>query len=237
MIASGQSKKHVVIVGGGPGGLATAMQLAHEGVRVTLLEKQSWIGGRTATFTQDGFKFDIGPTFFLYPRVLSEVFASVGRDLMQEVPMTRLDPQYRISFGAGGRLDATPNLESMEEQIAVLSPTDRGAITRYIKDNRAKLDRFRVVLESAFQQSARLCSLPGVLKSLPMLKPWRSLATELNSYFKDPRLAIAFSFQSKVLGYVADALPKFVFDSFVSRVRTRRLSSARRLRPSQSTDG
>lgn len=199
MIARTRSKKHVVIVGAGPGGLATAMQLAHAGVRVTLLEKQSWVGGRTATFVQDGFKFDIGPTFFLYPRVLSEIFASVGRDLMQEVPMTRLDPQYRISFGAGGRLDATPNLESMEEQIAVLSPADRGAITRYINDNRAKLNKFRVVLESAFNSPLDLLS-PGVLRALPSLKPWRSLATELESYFQDPRLAIAFSFQSKYLG-------------------------------------
>lgn len=199
MISNGKVKKHVVIVGAGPGGLATAMQLAHAGVRVTVLEKQGWVGGRTATFTQDGFKFDIGPTFFLYPRVLSEIFAAVGRDLMQEVPMTRLDPQYRISFGAGGRLDATPNLASMEDQIAVLSPQDRGAITRYIKDNRAKLDRFRIVLESAFNSPLDLLS-PGVLKALPILKPWRSLAAELNSYFKDPRLAIAFSFQSKYLG-------------------------------------
>lgn len=182
MIAAGKKQKHVVIVGAGPGGLATAMQLAHAGVRVTVLEKQSWVGGRTATFTQDGFKFDIGPTFFLYPRVLSEIFASVGRDLMQEVPMTRLDPQYRISFGAGGRLDATPDIAAMEEQIAVLSPQDRGAITRYIKDNRAKLDRFRIVLESAFNSPLDLLS-PGVLKALPILKPWRSLATELNSYF------------------------------------------------------
>ena len=104
--------------------------------------------------------------FFLYPRVLSEIFASVGRDLMHEVPMTRLDPQYRISFGAGGRLDATPNLESMEDQIAILSPGDRGAITRYINDNRAKLDKFRIVLESAFNSPLDLLS-PGVLKGAP----------------------------------------------------------------------
>ncbi len=106
---SRQTKQQACCRGGaGPGGLATAMQLAHAGVKVTVLEKQNWVGGRTATFEQDGFHFDIGPTFFLYPRVLSEIFASVGRDLMQEVPMKRLDPQYRISFGAGGKLDATP---------------------------------------------------------------------------------------------------------------------------------
>ena len=122
------SLPHVVIVGAGPGGLASALQLAHAGARVTILEKQSWVGGRTATFEQHGFRFDIGPTFFLYPRVLQEIFRSIGLDLMSEIPMRRLDPQYRISFAAGGRIDATPDIAAMEEQIAQFSPQDRGAI-------------------------------------------------------------------------------------------------------------
>lgn len=197
---------HVVIVGAGPGGLAAAMQLAHAGARVTILEKQSWVGGRTATFQQAGFRFDYGPTFFLYPRVLQEIFASVGYDLMTEVPMRRLDPQYRISFGGrpqdgrvGGRIDATADLQAMEAQIATLSPQDEGALTRYMKDNRAKLARFRHVLESPFNSGWDLLS-PKVLAALPWVKPWRSLGNELASYFQDPRLQIAFSFQSKYLG-------------------------------------
>ena len=67
--------KRVVIVGAGPGGLATAMLLASSGVQVTVVEKHGRVGGRTATMEQDGYKFDIGPTFFLYPRVLREIFA------------------------------------------------------------------------------------------------------------------------------------------------------------------
>jgi phytoene desaturase len=39
-----------------------------------------------------------------------------------------------------------------------------------------------------------------MLPLLPLLGPWRSLGQELASYFSDPRLQIAFSFQSKYLG-------------------------------------
>lgn len=193
------SKRKVVIVGAGPGGLAAAMQLAKAGAEVTVLEKQTWVGGRTASMERGGFRFDIGPTFFLYPRVLKEIFASVGRDLAAEVPMKKLDPQYRISFGAGGKIDATPDLERLEQEIASLSPQDCGAITRYLKDNRKKLRRFRPILESPFN-SPRDLLRPRVLAALPSLKPWRSLGDELATYFKDPRLGIAFSFQSKYLG-------------------------------------
>ncbi len=190
---------HVVIVGAGPGGLASALQLAQAGARVTVLEKQSWVGGRTATFEQEGFRFDIGPTFFLYPRVLKEIFDSIGLDLMTEIPMRRLDPQYRISFASGGRIDATPDIAAMEEQIGEFSPQDRGSLTKYMIDNREKLARFRPILEAPFNSFRDLLS-PAFISALPWVKPWRTLGHELGDYFKDPRLAIAFSFQSKYLG-------------------------------------
>ncbi len=67
-------KKNVVIVGAGPGGLAAAMQLARAGCEVTVLERRDRVGGRTSAIEIDEFRFDCGPTFFLYPRVLAEIF-------------------------------------------------------------------------------------------------------------------------------------------------------------------
>ncbi len=191
--------RNVIVIGGGPGGLAAAMQLAHAGAKVTLLEAKSTLGGRCSLIEQDGFRFDLGPTFFLYPRVLKEIFQSVGRNLDEEVPMARLDPQYRITFGAGGKLDCTPNLEEMERQIVAISPKDAGALRRYMDENRTKLQKFRPILESPFNSALDLLR-PPVLAAAPMAKPWKTLGQELNSYFKDPRLTIAFSFQSKYLG-------------------------------------
>ena len=83
------------------------MLLAKAGVEVTVLEKQPRVGGRTSVIESDGYRFDLGPTFFLYPQILQEIFQAVGRDLFKEVPMTKLDPQYRLTFGAGGELNAT----------------------------------------------------------------------------------------------------------------------------------
>ena len=54
----------VAIVGAGPGGLASAMLLAREGVPVTVFERDPAVGGRTRTIhAPGGYKFDIGPTF------------------------------------------------------------------------------------------------------------------------------------------------------------------------------
>ncbi len=193
------ASRKVVVVGAGPGGLAAAMQLAQAGCDVTILERREDVGGRTSAIEIDGFRFDCGPTFFLYPRVLSEIFRSVGRDLMDEVPMKRLDPQYRLTFGGGGKLDCTPDMDEMERQIAEFAPDDVGALRRYMDDNRDKLEKFRPILESPFSSVLDLLR-PSVLAAAKHLHPFRSLGRELERYFSDPRLVIAFAFQAKYLG-------------------------------------
>jgi len=189
----------VIVVGAGPGGLASAILLAAEGLDVTVLERRDRVGGRTAALKAEGFRFDTGPTFFLYPRILEEIFAAAGRDLHREVDLIRLDPQYRIAFGDGARLDATPDVERMEREIARISPDDAGAFRRFLDDNRTKLEKFRPVLESPFD-SVRDLFRPALLDALPHLAPWRSLDRELGRFFSDERIRLAFSFQSKYLG-------------------------------------
>jgi phytoene desaturase len=175
------------------------MLLAKRGLDVTILEKQPRVGGRTSVIEGDGFRFDLGPTFFLYPQILQEIFQAVGRDMYQEIPMTRLDPQYRLIFGAGGELNATSDTERMVAEIAKLSPQDAPQFRRFMSENRSKLEKFAPCLRMPFTGWTSLLSA-RLLSVLPMLKPWKSLHAELASYFKDPRLQLAFTFQSKYLG-------------------------------------
>jgi len=190
----------VNIIGAGPGGLACAMLLARSGVRVRILERLAVPGGRTSTIsTPEGFRFDLGPTFFLYPRILEEIFTSCGYNLRQEVEMVRLDPQYRLVFGAGGELLATPDVDRMEAAVSRLSPLDRGSFTRFMEATRKKFASFAPFLEQPFESWLDLAN-PDLLKVMPMLKPWRSLDAELGTFFSDERIRLAFTFQSKYLG-------------------------------------
>ena len=188
-----------VIIGAGPGGLAAAMILAHAGVQVDVLERLDRPGGRCGAWTQGGFRFDVGPTFFLYPRILQEIFQSVGKTLEHEVPMTRLDPQYRLVFGQGGEVLATSDVPEMQRQMARFSPADAARLPAFLAENRAKLEAFAPVLENPFPSWTGLFR-PEMLKLLPLLRPWASLDQELRRHFQDPRLRLAFGFQSKYLG-------------------------------------
>ncbi|MEO8043816.1 MAG: NAD(P)-binding protein, partial [Spartobacteria bacterium] len=144
------STREVVIVGAGPGGLAASILLAAAGVRVRILERLPIVGGRTSTIEAEGFKFDLGPTFFLYPRILDEILRTAGTSLQAEIEMVRLDPQYRLTFGAGGEIDCTPERAEMERQIGTLAPNDVPGFGRFLEDNRRKLALMQPCLESSF---------------------------------------------------------------------------------------
>jgi phytoene desaturase len=194
------NSQDVLIVGAGPGGLASALLLAHSGVKVTMLEKCSEVGGRTKVVDFDGFKFDRGPTFFHYPEVIEEIFQAIGRDAHSDLGLIPLDPSYRLTFGAGGYIDATSNLDQMTERIRELSG-DKSAegFEKYVLENRKKLEFSRVCLQTPWKGPTDLLS-KRALKVATILKPWASVASDLSRLFDDERVRLAMSFQTKYLG-------------------------------------
>ena len=196
----GDRRQNVIVIGAGPGGLASALLLAAKGVDVTLYERETALGGRTRTFgTPEGFRFDVGPTFFLYPKVLAQIFAACGERLEDHVVLKRLDPQYRLVFEGAGELSATPDIAKLTAEIARLAPDDAKQVARFFAHGRAKLKLFEPVLEQAFHTRRSLVSR-AMLAALPKLQPLTTVDGELRRFFKDPRVRLAFSFQTKYLG-------------------------------------
>lgn len=191
--------KKVLIIGAGPGGLAAAMLLRHAGAQVTVLEARDRVGGRTSTLEMDGYRFDLGPTFFMYPRILTDIFESCGLQLDEFVEMKPLDPHYRLHFEGAGSLTASRDHEFMEAQIRELAPADVGGFQRYLANNRKKLQAFSPVLQQPF--SSLLSAMnQRMITALPYFHLRRSVEQDLSSFFSDARLRLAFSFQSKYLG-------------------------------------
>lgn len=194
------AKRHsAIVVGAGPGGLAAAMLLAAQGADVTVYEKDELVGGRTKTLLADGYRFDIGPTFFLYPQILEGLFARCGLKLADYVELRRVDPNYRLIFEEGPQIHVSSDIAKLEGEIAKLNPRDATAIRRFITRNQAKLKAFTPILQRPFSSLLDYLA-PDVLKALKPLLPLGSVDGELRRYFRDPRVRLAFSFQTKYLG-------------------------------------
>jgi phytoene desaturase len=95
----------VVVVGGGVGGLMTAIRLRVAGHAVTVVERNHAVGGKLAAFERDGFVFDVGPSLVTLPHLYDDVFRLAGTSLDEQLTMVRLDPQFRYSWRDGSRLD------------------------------------------------------------------------------------------------------------------------------------
>ena len=128
---SRNSKDNVVVIGGGLGGLSAACTLSARGHRVTLLERNAWLGGKAAVLEAQGFRFDMGPTILTLPSVLRRIFSEAGRELEAELPLVHLDPQWRCFFEDGSRLDLTKDVAAMAAALDRYAPgTESGSSYR-----------------------------------------------------------------------------------------------------------
>ena len=194
----------VAVVGAGPGGLSSAVLLAASGLRVTLYEAEDAIGGRTGRERVGDFAFDRGPTFFLMPYVLEEIFGAAGKRLADHAELIRLDPMYRLIIGdrergEPWRVDATQDVEEMTRRIAAIHPPDAANFPRFIRDNRAKLAAAEPILRRPIRSPLDLMT-PDAMRAAPHIRPHLSVHQLLSKYFQHPAVRLAVSFQSKYLG-------------------------------------
>lgn len=191
--------KKVIIVGAGPGGLAAGMLLSSQGYEVEIFEKQNFIGGRTSSFTIDGFTFDLGPTFLMMKDVLEELFAKSGRDINDYIDIKEIDPLYRIVYGDGREFYPSRNEEKMISEISRLFPGNEAGYCKFMEKESKKFKILYDCLRETFF-SPKDFFKKELLRAIPHLGINVSLFDVLGDYYNEDELKMAFTFQAKYLG-------------------------------------
>ena len=62
------------------------------------------IGGRNSYIKENGYTFDIGPTFLMMPFILEEIFEETGKNLHNYIDLHMVDPYYKLYFTDGNTL-------------------------------------------------------------------------------------------------------------------------------------
>ena len=195
----------VVIVGGGPGGVASALLLASRGVEVHLYEKHDRLGGRTGSHEIDGYRFDIGPTFLMMKSLLDRIFTEAGKDSADYLEFTRLDPMYELRFD-DEVFRASGKTENTKAEIERLFPGQGERMDVFLKKEKARFSKLLPAFERDFSTALKSLS-PDLLPALPHLSLGSTVFDNLKKYFSDDKLALLFSFQSKYLGMSAWECP------------------------------
>ncbi|TDQ42084.1 phytoene desaturase family protein [Aureibacillus halotolerans] len=190
--------KHIVIVGAGPGGLACGMQLAAAGMKVSIYEKQPYVGGRNASLTIGDYTFDLGPTFLSMPSIVKELFQAADKRMEDYLWLIELDPLYRLVF-QDESIVMYRDKQKMKAAMQAFSPRDVNGYEEFMNAVRKKWYALLPVLQNkhdSFLDYGRF----RFLKALPHLSIGKSVHDVLSDYFHDERVKTAFSFQSKYLG-------------------------------------
>ncbi|MFZ4546040.1 MAG: phytoene desaturase family protein [Bacteroidales bacterium] len=199
--------KKVIVIGAGFSGLSSASVLAQAGFDVTVLEKNSTPGGRARKFSENGFTFDMGPSWYWMPDVFEKYFALFNKVPADYYQLRRLDPSYRFYFGKNEIVD----MPSTFSQIVELFEREEvGAGNQLIKFLKEAEYKYTVAM-SKFVYKPGLSILefvrPELLASVFRLQMLQSFDSHLKHHFKSPKLRQMLEFPILFLGGTAKNTP------------------------------
>ncbi len=187
-----------LVVGAGFGGLAAAIRLSAMGYRVQVLEKLDGPGGRAYVRRQDGFTFDGGPTIITVPFLFEELWGLCGRKLSDDIDLRLMDPFYRVRFDDGTHFDYSGDPERMRAEVARVSPDDVAGFDKFVAEADLCYQLgFEALGCKAFDS---IFDLLAALPSMARMRAWRTMHGLVASYFKHPKLRMAMSLQTLLIG-------------------------------------
>ncbi|WP_254840730.1 phytoene desaturase family protein [Natronomonas marina] len=179
----------VVVVGSGFGGLSTACYLADAGLDVTVLEKNEQLGGRASVLETDGFRFDMGPSWYLMPDVFERFFSHFGREPSDFYRLERLDPHYRIFFKDGDSVAVTDDREEMYDLFESYEDGAGAALESYLDTSET---HYEVAMEDfVYTDRPRLRDWIDldVMRAAPIgLQLLGTMDDYVDDYFEHPKL-------------------------------------------------
>lgn len=195
-------KKRVVIIGAGYGGIALANLLGKAGYLVDVIEKNETLGGRVTSFSQQGFTFDIGPSWYLMPEVFEQYYQLFGASSHERLQLVPLKPGYKVFFENQSPVVIQGNLEKDLETFESIESGSANKLQRYVSlSSHIYTVATKHFLYTNFQRLHELLK-PVILKSAPRMlgMVFRPLDSYVASIFKDARLKKILEYHMVFLG-------------------------------------
>lgn len=173
-------KERIGIIGAGIAGIATSIRLASLGYEVEVFEANNYPGGKLSSFSDQGFRFDAGPSLFTMPGYVEELFEFAQQDIAPHFSYQRLPVVCHYFWEDGTRLSAHADGKDFANEVE------------------KKLGVKASVIEDTLKESERKYEVTGKIflyKSLHQLKTWMSWEV-IKAMIKIPTLNLFSSMNS-----------------------------------------
>ncbi len=201
-----KSNKKAIVIGAGFAGISAASFLAKLGWQVTVIEKHNLPGGRARQFSENGFTFDMGPSWYWMPDVFERYFNQFGKQVSDYYKLTRLNPSYRVYWN-NNYWDIPADYQALKQLFETVE-TGAGK----------KLDK--VMDEAAFKYKVgveKLVFKPGqsiteffdkdLIVGLFKLDVFNSVKAHIEKHFKNQQIRELLEFPVLFLGALPEKIP------------------------------
>lgn len=195
-------KKKAVIIGAGYGGLALANLLAKAGHEVAIYEKNPSAGGRIQVVKQNGFTFDLGPSWYLMPEIFEQYYQLFGRSAKTELDLVRFSPGYKVWSEGYEPLIIQGDVDKDMTTFEAIEPGAGKKLQRYVaRSSQVYEVAVKHALYNNFTQFSDVLQWP-LLRQLPTMLPlvWRTLDAHVSRRFRNLRLKQLLEYHMVFLG-------------------------------------
>ena len=200
--------KNVFIIGSGFSSLSASCYLAKQGYNVTVVEKNSTLGGRARQFKKDGFTFDMGPSWYWMPDVFERFFNDFDKKRSDFYDLSKLDPAYKVFFGKNDSISIEDSLEKIKK---VFEKEEKGSSIELEKFINEAKNNYDIAVKDMLYKMPGITPLELITKKTVFkVKSFISnIRREVRKGFKSHRLRAILEFPVLFLGAKASNTPAF----------------------------
>jgi phytoene desaturase len=199
--------KSVIVIGAGFSGLSAAACLAQKGYLVTLLEKHPSAGGRARSFTEKGFTFDMGPSWYWMPEVFEKFYARFGKKVSDFYDLERLDPSYYVYWGKQDFSEVPAKFDELIELFESMDPGSGPRLVNFL--NEAKYKYEVGINKLVYKPGRSLLEFADweLIKGALKLDVFNNLSSHARKVTKHPKLIQILEFPVLFLGATPENTP------------------------------
>ena len=198
--------KKAIVIGSGFSGLSTAAFLAKSRFKVTIIEKNQQLGGRARMLKENGFSFDMGPSWYWMPDIFDNFFEEFNLQTNNFYKLIKLDPGFRMIFDSN-EIDIPADFK---ETCSMFENYEKGGSERlkdFIKDAKLKYNIGINFMYNAPGVSIMELFTKEILLNITNFELLTSYRKHIRKYFNHPNLIALLEFPVLFLGASADKMP------------------------------
>ncbi len=202
-----KNKKEVVVIGAGFAGLTASALLAKKGFAVKLIDKNDQTGGRARVWKEQGFVFDMGPSWYWMPEVFENYFALFGKKASDFYELKRMNPSYRIYFAENDILDVPSDYKELMRMFEEIEAGSAKHLDKFLKEAKYKYETG--MNDFVWRTSNYITEFFDIriLQQLFKINLFGSVSHEVRSAFKNKKLIKLLEFPVLFLGATPQNTP------------------------------